>query len=1046
MMKTTILKGLALMALSFNAYSATDVLYKAASDYSVISLPMKLETTSASPTGARVFTSTAAAGSVNYKFELKVASTFQIEAYVLSDSTSRNAIGIAVDDGTVANWDLPINSAYEWKIFSTVYTSKAGVFEVSLTGVDAYTRIAAIRIAKIAETPAPTPVVIDVLYREAADYNSIVAPFKMEITSSSPTGKRVYSTQANSGSIKYKFDLSAASPVKIEAYVLAEGATKNSLGLAVNGAASANWDLDVSSAYTWRTFPTIFAGQAGSNEIVINGAEAYTRIAAVRIVRNDGTVVTLPLVVTAGSLVSVNEGVASLLTINKVAGTAAGTVDYQVLNNATKAVIASGSVAFAANDTSKTISILAPDDNVYTADMKLEIKIASLPSIVVSVVDNDSPTAPVTGSALRIASEPSSGFFGKKLTTLSIEMVNSNGIRISDNSSVIVASLKEAGILSGTKSARMVNGLATFSNLTVMNGSLVNKLAFKSGTFNIDSENIEFQDFSPIDSDAVITSTVNATSLANAVTIAKTAAPGTRILVPNETVKETSVLGAKVFHYNFNASGSLGKPIIIEPLNAGGVILSGTSKVKLSGKYLVFKGFKHLNIDPGAGYGGDLSLIKVEACDHCAIRGIRIEGGPLYSQSGSEDAKHFKYILINPDAYYTEVSNSTFIGKRNAGSVILVNRDAASTAVNGHRIYRNQFLDRTLGGNGLNDFDVIRVGDSKASLSPALSILDAAAANITFGTIIENNLFENVNLEATKYSSCMTSEGLSTSEACQSEPEVISIKSPQNIVRFNTFRKVNGGLTLRHGFQNIVEGNYFFGAGIGGSYGIRVIGDTQVVASNHLQDLNPQESSNFKGALVLVTAQPEGRAINGYWPVNDSVLSFNFLVNNLRNFYVAANYSKTAKETSGTRSGFAIAPERNLASYNYVSSSTQKIVDNRAPSNYPFEIILFDNSGYDQATLGWSMTSGWSQLNGSIETILVEETKVPLMTSSQGVYNNLKVSEAKLSTMKTKQGAIANVTVAQKTRLGKLIDKLEIRDGNVYESIPPLIRGDVGSL
>lgn len=102
--------------------------------------------------------------------------------------------------------------------------------------------------------------------------------------------------------------------------------------------------------------------------------------------------VTPALAVTVGALASVKEGVASLLTVNKVAGTAAGTVAYQVLNNASKAVISSGSLVFAAADTSKTISVLAPEDNVYNADMKLEIKVGTLSSLIIPVVDNDPVT------------------------------------------------------------------------------------------------------------------------------------------------------------------------------------------------------------------------------------------------------------------------------------------------------------------------------------------------------------------------------------------------------------------------------------------------------------------------------------------------------------------------------------------------------------------------------------------------------------------------------------------------------------------------------
>lgn len=1231
MKKTTMLMGLALMTMSYEAFTA-DVLYRAANDYTSISLPMKLETTTSSPTGARVYTTTASSGSVKYQLELDTASEFQVEAYVLSDSTSRNTFGVSVADGAFENWDLAVQPGYEWQKLPTVFDRQAGVFEITLNGVDAYTRIAAVRISKIPTVPlavsfsAPTvlnegeasqltftktagksgvitykvlrgrsyteilkgnvtftaadtmktidftipddqiydevedrikiqvtgnesifvpyndndvPVpVTDLLYHSANEYVSLVAPMKIEATSSSPTGQRLFTTLANSGSVKYNFDLSGDAQVKVEAYVLAESATKNAIALAMNGSAVSTWDLDVSSAYTWRTFSTAYAGKRGSNELIVSGVDAYTRIAAIRIVRDDGVVVTPPpLAVTLGSLVSVQEGVASLLTLNKVAGTAAGTINYQILNNATKVLLASGSVAFlegetsktisvlfpedtivdstvslevvvgnlapviipvvdndvsvpafavtlgslssvnegvaanlavnkvagtaagniayqvlnnetkaiissgtlvfAANDTAKSISVLAPEDSVYTANMKLEIKVGAFSPILVSVVDNESP--PVVATGLRVVSEPTSAFFGKKLINLSVEMVDANGNRVTDSSAVVTAQLKDAGILSGSKSATMVNGVATFNNLTVVNGSLSNKLDFKSGTKSVESDLIDFQDFSVIDSDADITSTINATSLANAVTLAKTAAPGTRILVPNETITNTSQLAAKEAHYNISANGLAGQPVIIEPLNAGGVVLKGTSKVKLSGKYLVLKGIKMLNVDPMAGYGGDLSLIRIESCDHCAVRNIKIEGGPLFNAPDAEDTKHFKSILIAPTATYAEISHSDFVGKKNAGSVILINRDAASTAVNGHRIYRNQFLDRVIGNNGLNDFDIIRIGDSKASLSPDKPVLDAAAADVSNGTTIENNLFENYNLQQSDFNTCAAAGW--NGDFCGSEPEVISVKSPQNILRFNTFRNINGGLTLRHGFQNIVEGNYFFGGNVVGSYGVRVIGDTQVVMSNHIQDIRPQSGAKFKGALVLVSAYPEGRKNSDYWPVYDTVLAFNFMAANSRNIFMSANYNASSAP---------IVPVRNLAAYNFVSalsSSSEKIVKDAggATSASADGQLKFEDSSFDIGTLGWPVASGWTQTSGTLQLNVVDQLKMPLASSSQGVYEDLKVSEAKLADIKTKQGALSGTTAIQKTRLGRLIDKVQIRNGNLYDSIPPLSRGDVGS-
>ena len=58
-------------------------------------------------------------------------------------------------------------------------------------------------------------------------------------------------------------------------------------------------------------------------------------------------------------------------------------------------------------------------------------------------------------------------------------------------------------------------------------------------------------------------------------------------------------------------------------------------------------------------------------------------------------------------------------------------------------------------------------------------------------TIVEHNLFED----------------------CDGDPEIVSIKSSDNIIRHNTFRGSYGTLSLRHGNRNKLESNYFFGNG-----------------------------------------------------------------------------------------------------------------------------------------------------------------------------------------------------------------------------------------
>jgi len=89
-------------------------------------------------------------------------------------------------------------------------------------------------------------------------------------------------------------------------------------------------------------------------------------------------------------------------------------------------------------------------------------------------------------------------------------------------------------------------------------------------------------------------------------------------------------------------------------------------------------------------------------------------------------------------------------------------------------------------------------------------------------------------------------------EDCEGDPEIVSIKSCDNIVRRNTYLKSYGTLSLRHENRNRIEGNYFFGGdkpiGISPAksilytYGIRIYGTDRLNINNYMEGLNGTRS------------------------------------------------------------------------------------------------------------------------------------------------------------------------------------------------------------
>jgi hypothetical protein len=70
--------------------------------------------------------------------------------------------------------------------------------------------------------------------------------------------------------------------------------------------------------------------------------------------------------------------------------------------------------------------------------------------------------------------------------------------------------------------------------------------------------------------------------------------------------------------------------------------------------------------------------------------------------------------------------------------------------------------------------------------------------------------------------------------AATGDPETISVKSSDNVIRYNTMRATGGEIALRHGNRNQVYGNYIIADGFGASRGIRVYGADHRIFNNYV--------------------------------------------------------------------------------------------------------------------------------------------------------------------------------------------------------------------
>ncbi|MFD0339884.1 polysaccharide lyase 6 family protein [Streptomyces sp. NPDC127117] len=153
------------------------------------------------------------------------------------------------------------------------------------------------------------------------------------------------------------------------------------------------------------------------------------------------------------------------------------------------------------------------------------------------------------------------------------------------------------------------------------------------------------------------------------------------------------------------------------------------------------------------------------------------------------------WLLVRSDD--SKVDRNHFHDKTTAGIFLVVDGPGSTGMAQNLQILRNHFSDHSFAG--ANGGESIRLGVSGRALSSAHAV-------------VEYNLFEHAD----------------------GDPEAISVKSSDNIIRYNTIRDSRGGIVLRHGNRSRVEGNYL----IGGSEGVRLYGNDHLIVNNYLSGLS----------------------------------------------------------------------------------------------------------------------------------------------------------------------------------------------------------------
>ena len=285
------------------------------------------------------------------------------------------------------------------------------------------------------------------------------------------------------------------------------------------------------------------------------------------------------------------------------------------------------------------------------------------------------------------------------------------------------------------------------------------------------------------------------------------------------------------FEIVFKANGEEGAPISLKAETPGKVILSGQSNLRIGGEYLEVSGLVFKD-----GYTPTSEVISFRINADTLANNSRITETVIDNFNNPERQEVDFWIMMYGKK--NRFDHNHLVGKRNKGVTMAVRLNSEQSQENHHRIDHNYFGPRQILGS--NGGETLRIGTSHHSLTDSF-------------TVVENNYFDRAD----------------------GELEIISNKSGKNVFRHNTFYKSRGTLTMRHGNNNLVEGNVFFGESADHTGGIRVINAGQIIRNNYMEGL---KGTRFGGALVVMNGVPNS-PINRYHQVKNAKITNNSLIN-----------------------------------------------------------------------------------------------------------------------------------------------------------------------
>jgi hypothetical protein len=350
------------------------------------------------------------------------------------------------------------------------------------------------------------------------------------------------------------------------------------------------------------------------------------------------------------------------------------------------------------------------------------------------------------------------------------------------------------------------------------------------------------------------------------------------------------------------SSGTINKPIIIRAKNVGGAELAGET-------YFTFRKVAHIVLEGFHFTSTKYTVVKLEACHN-----IRITRNAF--QLTETEGKNGKWAYIGGYwddgsllSHHNRIDHNIFRDKHQLGNFITI--DGGDNVSQHDRIDHNHFYN--IGPRHENEMEAIRVGWSGLSLTDGF-------------TVIEYNLFEE----------------------CDGDPEIISVKSCKDTVRYNTIRRSKGTVSLRHGDGSVVHDNYFLGDGKEGTGGVRIYARNHKIYNNYFEGLR---GHTWDVAITLTNGDTDTGSKSAHWRIDNVIISHNTLVNNYSNIEIG--YAKA--DNSWRKEPRNVTMANNLV----VGNETDLIDIKTTPTNFTWD----GNIMYPMDGVSLGMDASPNQIN-----------------------------------------------------------------------------------